>query len=246
MSQHMRYGRGTVKVDLAEDGCRGILQPTLPPPIANPNEAITRCLDDPVGSKPLSQIVAGRRKVVVVIPDVTRGEAIQVYLPPLLRYLERHGAGRENVTILTATGAHRTHSDAEREALVGAEAAHGWTVADHDPDSGNDDLEPLDEATPFAVDKRAVESDCLILAGVVSYHYCAGFGGGRKLIAPGLCSRATVQALHRRTLANIDAEGRWRSRTGVLRGNPFHEILERAALRLKPAFALNVALSWDR
>jgi nickel-dependent lactate racemase len=95
------------------------------------------------------------------------------------------------------------------------------------------------------VDARAVEADCRILAGRLSYHYCAGFGGGRKLIAPGLCGRDTVTALHRRTLANIDPSGRWRGRTAELDDNPLHEALEAAAGRVGADFALHAAVDCE-
>jgi nickel-dependent lactate racemase len=242
MNRILQYGRGSVSVDLPDQHCRAVLEPSLPPPIRNLDDAIARCLDDPVGSRPLSKIVEGRRRIVVVIPDATRGEAMQAYLPPLLHYIEKHHVRRDNVILLAATGAHRRHTDAEREALVGDEIASDWTVADHDADDGNDEIEPLDDETPLWVDRRALEADCLILAGQISYHYCAGFGGGRKLIAPGLCGRATVQALHRRTLANIDRLGQWRGRTGVLRGNLFHEALQAVCDRVGPHFALHVTL----
>jgi len=242
MSTSLRYGHGWMVVDLPDQNCRAVVQPTLPPAIADLDTTIERCLDDPVGGKPLSKILKGRRKVVVVIPDATRGEGVRLYLPPLLRYIEQHGVVRKRVTILTATGVHRRHSDAGLEALVGPEIARNWTVVDHDGDEGNVLIKPLDDETPLWVDRRAVEADCLILVGRVNHHYCAGFSGGRKLIAPGLCGRETVVALHRRTLANIDASGNWQSRTGGLRHNPFHEALAAVAEQVRPRFALNVTL----
>jgi len=245
MSADLRYGRGTVAVDLPDANCRAVIQPTLPPPLGDLDGAIERCLNDPVGGQPLSKILEGRRKIVVVIPDATRGEAVQTYLPPLLRYIEQHRVPRENVTLVTATGAHHRHSGTVRAGLVGADIARNWTVEDHDANAGNVELDPLDDETPLLIDQRAVGADCLILAGQVGFHYCAGFGGGRKLIAPGLCGYATVQALHRRTLANIDASGNWRSRTGALRHNPFHEVLLAVAERIGADFALNVTLNWQ-
>ncbi len=239
MKYTLCYGRETLTLDLPDDLCRRVIQPSFPPAIPDPDAAITRCLDDPVGTPPLSKILEGRRRIVVVIPDATRAGAIPLYVGPLLRYLRAHGVSRERATLLSATGAHGLHSEAQRAALVGPEIAAQWTVEDHDCDRGNVEIEPLDAETPVAVDRHALEADCLILAGQISFHYCAGFGGGRKLIAPGLCGRATVHALHRRTLANIDADGNWHSRTGVLHHNPFHEAMLAVARRVGPRFTLH-------
>lgn len=245
MQRALRCGRGALVVDLPSEACRAIIQPKLPPPVSDLDAVVARSLEDPVDSEPLSKILRDRENIVVAVPDATRSEVAPVCLPPLLRYMEREGIDRDRVTILTATGAHRRHTAEELRALVGAEIVANWTVVDHDPDTGNVELEPLDEKTPLWVDSRAVEADCLILAGAIRYHYCAGFGGGRKLIAPGLCGRETVQALHRHTLANIDASGRWRSCTGAMRQNPFHEILVAAAQRVPAHFALHVAVGWQ-
>jgi nickel-dependent lactate racemase len=44
------------------------------------------------------------------------------------------------------------------------------------------------------VNRRAIEADKLILIGTASYHYHAGFGGGRKLLV-GLASRMITTTL---------------------------------------------------
>jgi len=242
MRKTIRYGHGSSVVELPAEGFRGILQPTRPAAIADAEAAIGRALEAPASGRPLAEIVRGRRRIVVVVPDATRAEVVRVGLRPLLAYLADRGVSRECVTVLIATGAHRPPSAEERVALVGHDLAAAWSVVAHDPDAGNIALEPLDADTPVAVDARVVESDCLILLSGIQYHYGAGFSGGRKLLAPGLCARATVQALHRRTLANIDAGGRWASRSGALRGNAFHEALVALARRFDPRFALHVSL----
>jgi len=241
MRQVFRYGAGEVALELPAANCAGVIEPRLPPAVEDVESAVFRALDEPIGTPPLSEVLKGCGRVAVAIPDATRGEAVAAYLPPLLRYIERCGIGPERVVIVTATGAHRRHTDAERAALVGPKVAGRWRVEDHDADSGNVEIGPLDAETPLLVDERAVGADCLILAGRLSHHYCAGFGGGRKLVAPGLCARATTVALHRRTLENIASSGEWRSRSGELDGNPFHEALSAAAARVGPRFALHVA-----
>jgi nickel-dependent lactate racemase len=245
MDKAFRYGRGSEVLTLPGDGYRGTIQPKLPAAIQSLDDAIGRRLAEPISCPPLLDVVRGRKKIVIAVPDATRGEAVRACLPPLLRYLENARLERDRVTILIATGHHRPPTPPEIAALVGREIAAAWRVVAHDPDAGNVELEPYDADTPIFMDRIAVESDCLILAGSVSYHYAAGFGGGRKMIAPGLAGRATVQALHRRTVANIDEAGRWQSRTGQLRGNPFHEVLAAVAERLRPAFAVQVSLGWE-
>ena len=48
----------------------------------------------------------------------------------------------------------------------------------------------------FRAGRLAVEADRLILTGTVTYHYHAGFGGGRKALVPGIASRDTIAYTH--------------------------------------------------
>jgi nickel-dependent lactate racemase len=73
--------------------------------------------------------------------------------------------------------------------------------------------------------------------GSASFHYLAGFGGGRKTVAPGLAGRETIFALHRQALAEA---GKRREGVGPgrLEGNPVHEALEAAAALAPPHLAV--------
>ena len=65
-------------------------------------------------------------------------------------------------------------------------------------------LSPSGPDAPAArsIDRLAAESDALVLMGPASFHYLAGFGGGGKLVAPGLSDRATAEHIHAACLAS--------------------------------------------
>jgi nickel-dependent lactate racemase len=72
-----------------------------------------------------------------------------------------------------------------------------------------------------------VEADLRVALGDVSYHYFAGFGGGRKLVFPGLGEPDGILANHK---LSLDVEGRLHPacEPGRLDGNPVHEDLMEA------------------
>jgi nickel-dependent lactate racemase len=87
-----------------------------------------------------------------------------------------------------------------------------------------------------------VDSGLVIALGTISFHYFAGFGGGRKLILPGVAGERTILANHRLSLQGdeIDtlSEG---CRPGNLENNPVHDdMLEGAKLLAGKLFAVNV------
>ena len=91
---------------------------------------------------------------------------------------------------------------------------------------------------PIELNRALVEHDHVIIIGGVTFHYFAGFTGGRKLICPGLASTRTISETHK--LA-FDCESRTRRDgvdTGRLDGNAVHEAFIEAVAKVTPAFAV--------
>ena len=88
-----------------------------------------------------------------------------------------------------------------------------------------------------------LDSDHVITIGAVSFHYFAGFTGGRKLICPGLASVRTVEATHKlafdcETLRRREGVG-----TGLLEGNAVHEAFLEAAKFVKNVFSISTVVN---
>jgi nickel-dependent lactate racemase len=79
--------------------------------------------------------------------------------------------------------------------------------------------------TPVRIRKDILDADLVITFGAISHHYFAGYGGGRKLIFPGLGQQA---AIYRNHSLFLDTKRRTLSagcRSGRLAGNPLAEDL---------------------
>ena len=84
-------------------------------------------------------------------------------------------------------------------------------------------------AIAVELNRALLEYDRVITVGGVSFHYFAGFTGGRKLICPGLASAGTISRTHKlafdcATFSRTEGVG-----PGVLDGNVVHEAFEEAA-----------------
>ncbi len=79
--------------------------------------------------------------------------------------------------------------------------------------------------TPIRLRRDLMEASAILTMGAVSHHYFAGYGGGRKLVFPGLGEREAIYANHAlyldRKTGSI-AEG---CRPGNLADNPLAEDL---------------------
>jgi lactate racemase len=82
-----------------------------------------------------------------------------------------------------------------------------------------------------------------VALSAVRFHYFAGFGGGPKMVVPGLAGRETIRRNHARVLGLAGAGIHPGCREGSLRDNPVWQDLADAARRVGPIFGLQLALA---
>lgn len=202
-------------------------------------------LERPIDSPPLEDVVEAGQSVLIVVPDGTRRTASGQIVNLVVRRLIANGTAPGEIRIIFATGIHRKVSEDEKAAAVTPFIAQRIRTLDHDPR----DLAQLVLAgetstnIPVEVDRAVMEHDHVILVGGVTFHYFAGFTGGRKLICPGLASSRTIAATHK--LA-FDCERKDR-RTGVgpgsLDGNPVNQAFMEAVSLVEPSFAISTVVN---
>lgn len=163
----------------------------------------------------------------VVVADKTRLCGYPQYLPVLLDALAEMGARMDRLKIYIAYGTHAPQSEDRCRQLYGS--VYGrcqWVHHQSDPAAtAFVELGRTRRGTPVRWRGDLVEATCVITFGPIVHHYFAGYGGGRKLIFPGLGERAAVYANHGLFL---DRSGRRLAagcRPGVLAGNPLAEDL---------------------
>jgi nickel-dependent lactate racemase len=240
MILRLPYGRGALTADLRGLRCHELRPsaPRRPEPLRQLAEA---ALDHPISGPSLAELARGRRRVTVLVPDATRKAPLPEVLPSLLGRLEDAGIEAHTVTVLVACGTHPQVDDQALAALVGPLPA-GVRVLQHDArDEAN--LVPVGTLTsgvPIRLHRLAVEADLLLAVSTVQHHYFAGFGGGPKLVFPGIAGYAETQANHAKVidLASEPPHRHPACEPGVLAGNPVAEEIAEASRLHAPDFAL--------
>lgn len=206
-------------------------------PSADPIET---ALAAPLGTPRLERLVRPGDRVLIVVSDGTRSTAADRTVPALLRRLSGAGIPDSDVRYIVACGLHPQPDDREAAAIVGAEVARRLQRVCSTPVDGADfvDMGATRRGTPIRVHRALVEHSRVILTGAVSFHYYAGFTGGRKSILPGLAAPESIAANH---LLALGPEGRHPAAiAGRLDGNPVHMDMAEACARIDPAFLINV------
>lgn len=233
------YGRTLLPADLRGLRCR-TLEPTAPRgrPAA---EMAAEALDTPMGGSPLEELAQGKTHTTVLVPDETRQAWLPQVLPVLFDRLHRAGAEDHQICILVACGTHPPAATDDLAALLGP-LPPAVRVLQHDARA----TEALRSAgtLPTGIEvllhHEALEADLLVAVSACVHHYFAGFGGGPKMVFPGVAGYDETQANHARVLDLTARPPRRREgcEPGVLEGNPVAEEIAAAAALCPPHFLL--------
>jgi nickel-dependent lactate racemase len=191
----------------------------------------------------LDVFLRGGTRVLIIINDATRPTPTAVILEGLLPALENAGLTVENLTILVATGAHRSPTGEEfRQILGGLYNTLRERCVHHDARKSGDmiNLGTTRNGTPIELNKQLFKADRIIATGSVEPHYFAGFTGGRKAFLPGIASYKTIETNHKQALSPA-------ARSLALDGNPVHEDMMDALPLIKaPVFSIMTVLDKEQ
>ncbi len=245
-SYDLAYGKETLSFRLPASLNVQEIEAKASQPILDIEEAVLQALAHPFGGAPLKEVVKPGDKVVIVVSDITRlWVRADVLLPIILDVLNGAGVPDQDISIVTATGDHRLHSLEEHTAICGAEVLARVPIFDHQCHALDlVDIGKSSRGTPIIVNRKVWEADKVILTGGIAYHLLAGFGGGRKSIAPGVCGYEMIQKNHALALKGGGPAGvNPNIETGKMEGNPVAEDMLEIARLVGVDFILNVVVN---
>jgi nickel-dependent lactate racemase len=204
-------------------------------------------LDQPVESAPIEEIVKPGSRVLLVVPDATRQSGCGQVVNLVVRRLIANGSTPGEINIIFATGIHRKVTENEKRDLVTPFIYQRIKTLDHNANDTVKNFKVGETAggIPVELDWVLTEFDHVILIGAVTFHYFAGFTGGRKLICPGLASARTITATHKLAFDCKTKDRRAGVGTGLLDGNPVHEAFVDAASKIDISFAVNTIVDHE-
>ena len=237
------HGKGSQTLHVDDSRLCAVLTPSHEAREAADQQALVRAaLENPIGSAPLHELARGKDKIVVITSDHTRPLPSSITLPLYLEEIRR-GNPDADITILIATGVHRSPTEAEMR------AKYGQAIVDHEKllvHNASDDSQLtfmgiLPSGGELWLNKLVAGADLVVSEGFVEPHFFAGFSGGRKSILPGVAGRKTVLYNHNATFIHAP-----QARQGILADNPIHRDMAFAAQTAKLGFILNVLLDGDK
>ncbi|MDQ3129891.1 MAG: nickel-dependent lactate racemase [Acidobacteriota bacterium] len=240
---NLRYGNTQIPFDTNEN--RFTVLGNSEKSSALTDAEIGERFDNPVDSKTLDEIIQPNETVLIIVPDATRQTASGQIVNLLVRRLIANGTMPFEISIIFATGIHRRVSDEEKRELLTTFIAQRIKTLDHIPRDLARIINFGETAggIPIQLNRALTEHDRVIIVGGISFHYFAGFTGGRKLICPGLASSRTTSETHRLAFDCETKSRRENVGTGILDGNAVHEAFVEVASKINPAFSINTIVN---
>lgn len=198
MKVTLPYGNEKISFEVPEKNFIGMMDPGYVPPLADLEGAICRAVDAPYGGKCLEDIVVPGKKIAIIIDDGSRPTPISVILPVLLKRLEAAGAAREDIRIVAALGSHRYMTEEELKERVGEEVYRNYPVYNSEfrKPEGLVYVGDTPEGVRIMASKVVMDTDIHIGVGCLVPHPVMGWGGGGKIIYPGVAGEQTVAYFH--------------------------------------------------
>lgn len=172
-----------------------------PPPDADAldDEAVRDAFRHPVGCAPIAEAARGAKRVVILVDDFRRPTPAERLCRAILEQLAEAGIAPQQVTIIMGNGAHRIMDEPETRERLGSIVDEVGCVVSHDTYSADVVFVGLTSAgTPVLVNRLAAEADFLICVSTVYPHPFTSWGGGSKMVLPGVSHVSTIHYHHGR------------------------------------------------
>ena len=222
-------------LNVPDENLLGIFSPSTGTVEGNEEQIIDEAFIYPIGAPPLTQMLSGRERVLIVVDDYTRSTPVQKILPRLIKELGFAGVKKDAMKILVALGTHRLMTEKEMVMKFGVDFLRQHSIINH-PWWDLSQLSYLGETergTPIFVNRLAKEVDCIIGIGQIVPHRVSGFSGGGNIIQPGICGEETTGKTHW-----LSAQFQGREILGKIE-NPVKEEIEKVAQKVGLTWIIN-------
>jgi nickel-dependent lactate racemase len=190
------HGVKELKITLPDDwqvevcNMAGYNRPKLSP------AAIKKAVRSPIGMKPLREYARGKKEVVILFDDMTRVTRVAEIIPYVLTELTVAGIKDSRIRFIAAIGCHGAMDRADFIKKLGEDVLKRFPVFNHSPFTNCVYAGTSKNGTKLHFNAEVMRCDLKIGIGSIVPHIMAGFGGGGKLVLPGVASYETILALH--------------------------------------------------
>lgn len=170
-----------------------------PPGFAKPPlsaSSIREKIIRPLAGPSLTELARNKKQAVIVFDDMTRPTPVKDIAAPILKILHEAGMKREQIRFLWALGAHGAQDMISARKKLGAEIVENYPIYNHDPFQNTLRVGRTPTGVELWFNREFLSCDLKIGIGCITPHVHVGFGGGAKIILPGVAGLETINQFH--------------------------------------------------
>lgn len=173
------------------------------------DDQIRAALSSPIGTPRLRDLARGKKEACILFDDLPKPTQTSRMVPFIVEELHAGGITDEHIRFLCAPGTHRPLVYAEFVAKLGRETVEKYMVYNHNIWDNVVFKGNTSRGTPVYVNREFDSCDLRLAIGSIFPHGSAGFGGGGKILLPGVAGIETIDYHHKNMrsgarLANLD------------------------------------------
>lgn len=194
----------------------------------------------PIGSDRLTELLSPSDTVAILVEDLTRASPKGTILRAVLDELREAGVPDRSIIVIIALGTHRGLTPEELERTFGAELIERYRFINHDCRAP--DLVPvcrLGTRRTVKINRKAHDAGFRIGLGSIFPHPMNGFGGGGKILFPGIADFDSILDHHFKHTFNQGTG------LGKIDGNPFYREIREVARSARLDFIVNSVLDQE-
>jgi nickel-dependent lactate racemase len=189
----------------------------------------------PIGSPRLSELAKGAKEVCILFDDLAKCTPASRIMPFVIEELHAGGVTDEQIRFVCAPGAQRPLTFPEFEVKLGKKIVEKYPVYNHSVWENLVYVGQTSRGTPVHVNREFASCDLRVGVGCIFPHQAAGFGGGGKIVLPGVCGIETIAYHHKNMRENAIL--------ARIEGNAFRMDIEEAARMAGLQFKVDVVLN---
>jgi nickel-dependent lactate racemase len=209
-------------------------------------QQIREALQHPIGSRRLAQLARGKKEVCILFDDLTRPTKAANIVPCVLEELREGGIREQNIRFIAALGLHGAMKLMDFQKKLGDEIPKRFLVFNHNPYENCTYLGDTSHGTPVSVNSEFMACDLRIAIGCIVPHPTAGFGGGGKMIMPGIAHVDSIAANHRNLCQITESGGMVFDNWGRVDDNSQRLDMEEISQMARLDFSVNAIVNMRR
>ncbi len=195
---------------------------------------IKEAIANPIGMPPLKEYARGRKEVVIIFDDMARVTRVAEIVPHVLEELAAAGIPDSRIRFIAALGSHGAMNRLDFVKKLGEDTLSRFPVYNHDPFANCVYVGTTTGGTRVLINAEVMKCDLKIGIGSIVPHIMTGFGGGGKMLLPGVAALATMKAFHNpRSSGKEQGFGGTVTGMGVVENNPRRRDTDEAAAMVK-------------